>query len=536
MFKFDRAVNFCLFVVISSVGACFGEIQVFDLGRVKVQGSWSDVGGEFVTDADRQRFDLNQDGNSDLEFTHNYSALTPGGVPIPVAGALSAVRPALEVTRIELQRIYQLNLDAANTGVNDADLILQIQTEIHNSFDTIRRTHDLARWDDRELLSGDFGIWQVSTSEIGRVVDAGLSARAAPFQVDIVSPAERAWFTSEPIPGRLTEEAHLSVNGVFISFLAGTDLSGIVRRINDFSSRAGAIAHETDQSEFRLLSSTFGSEARLRVESTDIIGITGTDYGVDAELRFSTGEGYEGNGMFIHRSDGVVAQLNPGDDRRLTASGDLRIDLNDGSLQFPFGKERQDAVVTIPNLDFHERSFVGSNGFSAFLYDLDVTAGEDVIQRFLGPIESAIDESDQLLRNVDRILSEPVLPAGKLQSFSLNRTRLIGDAMASALEPGDLIGPASSWSGTGVLDIAGVELDTWNVDSRLFGVELSVDGEAFYGWIEVGLTEDSGLELIQAAFETQPGVPIRAGLVPEADSLGPMLLAILCVIASRRKH
>ncbi|MFT5471571.1 MAG: hypothetical protein ACI8UO_006706, partial [Verrucomicrobiales bacterium] len=68
------------------------------------------------------------------------------------------------------------------------------------------------------------------------------------------------------------------------------------------------------------------------------------------------------------------------------------------------------------------------------------------------------------------------------------------------------------------------------------GLEFDINGNTHYGWIEIESREFFLFILIHRwAYESEPGVPIRAGLIPE-PSAAVLLLSGLLLTARRRRR
>ncbi len=63
-------------------------------------------------------------------------------------------------------------------------------------------------------------------------------------------------------------------------------------------------------------------------------------------------------------------------------------------------------------------------------------------------------------------------------------------------------------------------LGFWGANLDYVGVEFSIGGQTHYGWVEVEVPFFASGGIIRSfAYETQPGVPILAGAVPEPSAL-----------------
>jgi hypothetical protein len=104
-----------------------------------------------------------------------------------------------------------------------------------------------------------------------------------------------------------------------------------------------------------------------------------------------------------------------------------------------------------------------------------------------------------------------------------------GSASASALNPGDLVGPAQSYA-TAELTLLP------NGNPTMIGIRFSGnDALIHYGWARIRNSNNPLVAgtILDWGWENQAGVPIRAFLVPEASSLA--LLAVGAVGLLRRR-
>ena len=68
------------------------------------------------------------------------------------------------------------------------------------------------------------------------------------------------------------------------------------------------------------------------------------------------------------------------------------------------------------------------------------------------------------------------------------------------------------------------------------GVEIDIDGQAHYGWIEIQSRPNTTVAIVHRwAYESEPGVPIFAGRIPE-PSAAALLFASLILSGRRRRR
>ena len=72
-------------------------------------------------------------------------------------------------------------------------------------------------------------------------------------------------------------------------------------------------------------------------------------------------------------------------------------------------------------------------------------------------------------------------------------------------------------------------------DDPYLGVEFEIGGQTHYGWVEI-LSFDFFFhaELVSWAYETEPGVAIEAGAIPEPSAGALMLAGAIALLAPRR--
>jgi len=92
---------------------------------------------------------------------------------------INVAEGALEETTVRLNRIRQLSLQAANTGVNDMGARSAIQDEVFQSIDEITRIANTTQFASSYLLNGDFGIQselKAGQKDLGIHIDASTVA------------------------------------------------------------------------------------------------------------------------------------------------------------------------------------------------------------------------------------------------------------------------------------------------------------------------------------------------------------------------
>ena len=84
--------------------------------------------------------------------------------------------------------------------------------------------------------------------------------------------------------------------------------------------------------------------------------------------------------------------------------------------------------------------------------------------------------------------------------------------------------PMTQW--IRLLDDTTVSFGSWaGIDSGYMGLEFDISGQTHYGWARITSVYDSATVIIHDwAYETQPGVEIAAGAIPE-----PSITALFCL-------
>jgi hypothetical protein len=118
---------------------------------------------------------------------------------------------------------------------------------------------------------------------------------------------------------------------------------------------------------------------------------------------------------------------------------------------------------------------------------------------------------------------------------------------AAPLAGGSIIGSSIDgfeWNEgySGLISVANVGMDTvvlglWGGIEAYLGVQFEIEGETHYGWILVDTPFLVGGGVIKAfAYESEAGVPIIAGVVPEPSAAALAALGILAGAVSRRRR
>lgn len=69
----------------------------------------------------------------------------------------------------------------------------------------------------------------------------------------------------------------------------------------------------------------------------------------------------------------------------------------------------------------------------------------------------------------------------------------------------------------------------------ILGLHFDIDGERHYGWADISYDNDWTMTLHSWAYETQAGVPIMAGAVPEPSTWALFLCGAACLLGKLRQ-
>ncbi|MEZ6117979.1 MAG: flagellin [Pirellulaceae bacterium] len=320
-----------------------------------------------------------------------------------------------------LNRARGLALDAANSGVNDADALAANQAEIDNALDTINRIANNTQFANKKLLDGSAGYNATSTNTNVDFVRANSSVTVDNYSVEVVTQGQRAVAEAGTLQTTtLAADEIVNVNGVAIELNQGMDQDAVVKRINEYTSETGVTADKGGAGgETRLYSRGFGSANEISVVSNVVaaadssgIGIaTITGQGVDVVASF-TGSAvgaptvnYTGDGNVVTADSGVAKGLTirfaeDGTDPALTvgagADSQAIIALADDRLTFQIGPNAyQTASIGVDKANPDSLGVgVEGNKFTS-LAEISVLTDTEA-QDSIAVIDAAIDEITNL--------------------------------------------------------------------------------------------------------------------------------------------
>ncbi len=113
-----------------------------------------------------------------------------------------------------------------------------------------------------------------------------------------------------------------------------------------------------------------------------------------------------------------------------------------------------------------------------------------------------------------------------------------GDYALIGVDAGDPIPSGSAWKGNGEIYYEGYGSQLPEGVPTYLGVYFPVDDGTHYGWIGVVRQNTLELDAFAWGYETEAGVPIAAGAVPEPGTLSLLacgLIGLLCYAWRKRK-
>jgi flagellin len=332
-----------------------------------------------------------------------------------------------------LVKVRSLALDSANAGVNDEDAFAANQAEIDNALDTINRIANNTQFGQKNLLDGSAGVTGVSDDVDTTFLKGSANTTAGTYAIEVTTQAERGNVTaSSAQTGNLAAAEVLTVNGVSISLNAGLDQTGVINRINEFSSQTGVTAVD-DSGSTQLYTNEFGSAATVSVVSDTAASATSSGFGTTADS--DSGENIAGNidgvaatgsGAILTStsgaSEGLTVQLAAdGTDPTLSVDGAQgNVTVTNNSLVFQIGANANQTASIAVNSVLASGLGVGVSGNSfGSLQDISVTTA-DGAQDALAVIDAAHDEISNI--------------RGTLGAFQSNTLESIANNMRATLE------------------------------------------------------------------------------------------------------
>jgi len=249
---------------------------------------------------------------------------------------IQTAEAALDQVQKLLDKMRQLALDSANSGVNDDAMLAANQAELDEAISSITRIANYTQFGTKKLLDGSLGSKftassaetnfndHVSASSFTGVTDSGkdgamtvtVTQLATTTHVSIAS-GSLAITTGA---GVLSNEATFTINGVDFTIASGTAMSSVITTINGRSSDTGVTASATGTYGLRLDATNYGSNYDVVFTSaaneltTAASSPTQTD-GVNMQATVTFADGStstmnQGTGLNLVDADGNAIVLN----------------------------------------------------------------------------------------------------------------------------------------------------------------------------------------------------------------------------------
>ncbi|MCR9294325.1 MAG: flagellin [bacterium] len=352
------------------------------------------------------------------------------------ASVVQTAEGALNEINSILVKVRSLALDSANAGVNDADAFAANQAEIENALETINRIATNTQFGEKSLLDGSAGVSGVADDADVTFLKASGKTSAGTYAVEVTTQAERANITAGTAQsGNLAADEVLTINGTSIQLNAGLDQSGVISRINEFSSQTGVVAEDdpNNAGQTRLRSIEFGSDAKIEVVSDTAAAATSSGFGNSLSTDIGRniagtidGVAASGKGNVLTSvsgaSTGVVVSLAAdATDQALSVNGAQgNVSVQNNSLVFQIGaNQNQTASIAINSVAASGLGLAVTGSRFGSLNEIDVTSA-DKAQESLAVIDASIDE----LSNI----------RGELGAFQANTLETIANNMRATLE------------------------------------------------------------------------------------------------------
>ncbi|GAB4257828.1 MAG: flagellin [Deferrisomatales bacterium] len=355
---------------------------------------------------------------------------------------IATAESALDQVQKLLDKMRQLALDSANSGVNDAASLQANQDELDEAIASITRIADYTQFGTKKLLNGTLGTnFTADTSDtLGAKISAASfkgitdTDKAGTVTLQITDQAEQASVTLT-LGGKaisatnevLIRSVAFTLNGVTISAASGTAMDDLARTINGYSDTTGVTATWSSTNDVLVLKSDdYGSEKYVTLSNTVGTYSTGTalysvaaatDYGVDYQATATYADGNtttfdQGKGLTLIDSLGNTIVLSTG----TIASGTTTYDVGTLSVnqaKFQVGaNENQTVTVSVQSVKAANlgigATYTDANGTSqnvstfasldklksggAYTNGVFVDGGADAIAQAIGVIDEALDE------------------------------------------------------------------------------------------------------------------------------------------------
>jgi len=288
---------------------------------------------------------------------------------------------SLDKVQSLLDKMRQLALDSANSGVNDSAMLAANQDELDEAIASITRIADYTQFGTKKLLDGSLGAKftesaaetvfnpYVSATSFAGVTDTGkdgtmsITVTQLATQTALSIATGSLDITGAGAAATLDTESTFTVNDIEFTIASGTAMSAVVTTINGRSSDTGVTASFATGTGLTLTANNYGSTYEVNFTSaanelttaaTNSSGTTGND--MEATLTFngdgSTSTMNQGTGVNLVDADGNAIVLTGitggagGDIATGTAYAIGSLDVNEATFQIG-ANESQNVSVSI---------------------------------------------------------------------------------------------------------------------------------------------------------------------------------------------
>ena len=260
---------------------------------------------------------------------------------------IQTAEAALDQVQKLLDKMRQLALDSANSGVNDSAMLQANQDELDEAIASVTRIAKYTQFGTKKLLNGSLGttftedssatgnakLWtdNISAASFKGITDTD---KAGAVSIQLTQTGSKAQVTvgvgtaygalSAASSTTLAKGIAFTVNGQSFTFTAGTSLSTVAKTINGYTDTTGVKASYSSSSQaITLTSSDYGSNKYVTYQQdsstaagqvSSSTGAASTDYGSDYQAKVTYADGNtttfdQGKGLNMVDSLGNTIQL-----------------------------------------------------------------------------------------------------------------------------------------------------------------------------------------------------------------------------------
>lgn len=247
---------------------------------------------------------------------------------------IQTAEAALDQVQKLLDKMRQLALDSANSGVNDDAMLAANQAELDEAIASISRIADFTQFGTKKLLDGSLGAkFTASSAEttfnghVGSTSFAGVSdtGKDGTMSITVTQLATQtslsiATTALDVTASALDTESSFTINGIEFTVASGTAMSAVVTAINGRSPDTGVTASYATGTGLTLSANEYGSTyevnftsaaGQLTTADNNSAGTAGND--IEATLTFngdgSTSLMNQGTGLNLVDADGNTIVL-----------------------------------------------------------------------------------------------------------------------------------------------------------------------------------------------------------------------------------